>query len=158
MEPILRIATIDDMEDLVKVRFDYFEAEKRNIAVEKHSVIKTSLLQYYKKHINNDFYTALIDIENQIVSVAFLSISEKPANLSWPTGRIGTILNVLTYPEHRKKGYATKALNFLIEESKRQNLSYLELSASEMGKPLYLKLGFQESSSHFTEMKLLFGV
>jgi len=144
MEPILRMATIDDIEDLVRVRFDYFEAEKWDITAEKRSIIKTSLLQYYKRHINDDFFAALIEIENQIASVAFLAITEKPANLSWPTGRIGTILNVLTYPEHRKMGYATKTLNFLIEESKRQNLSYLELSSSGLGKTLYKKLGFQD--------------
>jgi len=114
------------------------------------------LLWYYPKHLNTDFFAALVEDDGgKIGSTVFLAISEKPANLSFPTGRTGTILNVLTYPEYRRQGCATLALSRIIDEAKRQNLSYLELSASEMGKPLYARLGFHEiGHSHFTDMKL----
>jgi len=64
------------------------------------------------------------------------------------------VLNVLTYPQYRKMGYATKIMNFIIEEAKNHDVSYIELSASELGKPLYKKLGFLEDiPSHTTHMK-----
>jgi GNAT superfamily N-acetyltransferase len=95
------------------------------------------------------------DDSRNIVSTAFLVIFEKPANLSWPTGKTGMILNVLTYPQYRRMGYAINTMNLLIEKAKQQNLSYIELSASDLGKPLYKNLGFQElEPSHFTEMKM----
>lgn len=51
--------------------------------------------------------------------------------------------------------YATSTMSVLIKEAKRQNLSYIELSASASGKQLYDKLGFQElESTHFAEMKI----
>lgn len=155
MELNIRMATVNDVKNLIKARFDYFEAERWEVSPEQHSVIKSNLLQYFTKHLNIDFFAAIAEENDKIISLAFLSISEKPANLSFPTGKIGTILNVLTYPEYRKKGFATQTLGLLIAEAKRQNLSYIELSASESGKPLYQKIGFREiKSSHFTEMKM----
>lgn len=153
----IRMATIDDVATLIKVRFDYFAAEKWELTNDERVSISSQLQQYYSKHLNLDFFAAFVedDIRN-IVSTAFLVIFEKPANLSWPTGKTGMILNVLTYPGYRKMGYATNTMNLLIEEAKKQDLSYIELSASDSGKPLYKKLGFQEleSSTHFTEMKI----
>lgn len=153
----IRMATINDLDLLVKARFDYFSAEKWKVTADKKVMISSQLEQYYPKHLNKDFFAALAEDDNgNIASTAFLVICEKPANLGFPTGKTGLILNVLTYPEYRRMGLATRTMNLLVEEAKRQNLSYIELSASESGKPLYEKLGFkeQELSSHFTEMKL----
>lgn len=154
MAATVRMAALEDMDLLTQGRFDYFEAEKWTVTAEKYSMIKINLRQYYHEHLNDDFFAALVENENRVVSMAFLAISEKPANLAFPNGRMGTILNVLTYPEYRKKGYATQALKVLLEEAKRQNLSYIELSASKSGKPLYRKLGFKEKPASFTDMRL----
>jgi len=111
---------------------------------------------YYSKHLNLDFFAAFAeDDKGGVISTAFLAIYEKPANLSWPTGKTGLILNVMTYPEHRRMGYAINVLNFLINGAKKHELSYIELSASGMGLPLYKKLGFKEREySRFTDMRL----
>lgn len=151
-----RIANHKDIDILIKIRFDYFASENWAITKEKGDLICSQLQKYYSKHLNLDFFAALVENDNgTIASSAFLAISEMPANLSVPTGRKGMILNVLTYPEYRKKGYATNAINLLIKESQKQDLSFIELSASELGKPLYRKLGFQEfENSSFTRMKM----
>lgn len=161
MEAIIRMATMNDIDKLIKVRFDYFSDEKFEIPDGKRQLIESQLPAYFAKHLDVDFFAAFIEIDGNIAAAAFLVISEKPANLSFPTGRIGTFLNVLTYPQYRKMGFATKLLNLLIDEGKRQNLSYIELSASEMGRKLYNKLGFIErdfSMSHFTEMRLPYNI
>ena len=149
------MASKDDIDILIKVRFDYFDTEELDISPEQKVLIETNLKQYYSKHIGLDFYAAFVETDGEIASVAFLAIAEKPANLSWPTGKIGTMLNVLTFPKYRRKRYATSILNELIGEARKQKLSYIELSASESGKPLYHKLGFMErKSSNFVGMKL----
>lgn len=151
-----RFADYNDIDKLITVRFDYFATENLEITDDLRDMINYQLLQYFEKHLNDDLFAALIEDDNgNVVSSAFLVITEMPANLSWPTGRIGKILNVLTYPSYRKKGYATAAMNLLIEEAKKKDLSYIELSASDLGKPLYKKLGFiEKNSSQFTPMKL----
>ena len=151
-----RMANEKDVDNLIKIRFDYFTTEKWEVTNDMRNRICSELQQYYLKHLNVDFFAAFIEDDiGKIISTAFLVVFEKPANLSWPTGKTGMILNVLTYPEYRKMGYASKTMNLLIEEAKKQDVSYIELSASDLGKPLYKKLGFQENKpSHFTEMKI----
>lgn len=152
----IRMANLDDIDSLIEARFKYFALEKFIVSTESHAIIETQLRHYFSIHLNVDFFAALIDVDNIIISIAFLAISEKPANLSFPTGKTGTILNVFTLPEYRNKGYARSTLTSLINIAKKENLSYIELSASELGKPLYKKLGFDEviPSTHFTDMKL----
>jgi predicted GNAT family acetyltransferase len=149
------MANLNDIAKLIKVRFDYFATENWEVTNKISEQIRTQLQSYYSKHMNDDFFAAFVEDEDgNVVSTAFLVIVEKPANLSWPTGKTGTILNVLTYSDYRNKGYATMALNLLIDIAKKQDVSFIDLSASELGRSLYKKLGFQEKgSSHFTEMR-----
>ena len=153
---LIRMASANDIDTLVNVRFDYFAAEHWEVSPAQREAIEASLRAYYAQALNRDFFAAFVQEGGQIVSVAFLAITARPANLSFPTGKTGTIMNVLTYPEYRKMGYATHALNALIREARKQNLSYIELSSSESGKALYQKLGFVAASEHehFTKMKL----
>ncbi|WP_271405581.1 GNAT family N-acetyltransferase [Tenacibaculum soleae] len=46
-------------------------------------------------------------------------------------------------PENRRKGYAGEIMKSLINKGIENNNEYMVLQASEMGKGLYLKLGFQ---------------
>jgi len=150
------MASLNDIDTLVKARFDYFAAENWQVSLEQREAIETNLREYYSKYLNTGFFATLAEEDGEITSVAFLAISTRPANLSFPTGKIGTILNVLTYPEYRKRGYATSTMGALIFEARNQNVSYIELLSSESGKSLYQKLGFVESvkSEHFIDMKL----
>jgi len=149
------MANTGDIENLIKLRFDYFEDENRDIPCGTRQMIESNLRDYFSRHIGSDFFAAVIEDDGAIISVAFLSIVEKPASLVFPTGKTGAIFNVYTLPEHRGKGFATSAMRTLIEEAKRQNASYIELSATVEGLPLYRKLGFMEKlNSEYTDMKL----
>ena len=155
MEVDVKIATANDIQMLIKSRFDYFAIEEWEVTTEQKFIIESSLQQYFLKRLNDSFFAAFIEADNKIASLAFLAISETPANPFSPTGKSGTIYNVLTYPEYRKKGYATKVMSKLIEEAKRQNLPHLQLLSSELGKPLYEKLWFQiVEPSRFVSMRL----
>lgn len=150
-----RMADLNDIKQLIKVRFDFFAEENWDVSTEQSSIIKTNLHSYYKEQLNKNLFVALAEKNGQIISVAFLAILEKAASPSFPTGKIGTLLNVMTYPDNRKMGYARKLLDMLIEQARYENLSFIELMASPSGKPLYQKLGFQEvQRSDFTPMKL----
>ncbi len=151
----VRFASKEDTELLTKVRFDFFAEENWDISNDLRQTIKDQLDSYYNEHLNKDFFAVFAEHEGNIASVAFLVIIEKPANIFFPTGKVGLILNVLTYSRYRQKGYATMVLNALIEKAKEQNASFIELSASPMGKKLYEKLGFAYSERpNMTPMKL----
>lgn len=149
---IVRKATIADMETLIKLRLDYLATDKGSLTEEEEKVIRSQLLEYFKKNIGQNCVAVFAEENGKVISTAFLAISEKPANPSFITGKTGTLLNVLTYPEYRRRGYATKVISEIIDESRRLGLSYIELSATEDGKPVYEKLGFIERKSKYTEM------
>jgi GNAT superfamily N-acetyltransferase len=57
-------------------------------------------------------------------------------------GRQGTIVNVFTEPEWRRRGVAALLLEEIIEWSRKERLDRLVLHASEDGRALYDRLGF----------------
>ncbi|MCL2807043.1 MAG: GNAT family N-acetyltransferase [Coriobacteriia bacterium] len=151
----LKMAANSEIEMLIQARLDFFDDQGFDMDSESRTAIKGSLKSYFNQHLGDDFFAALIVDAGNIVSVAFLVVAEKPASPVFPTGKTGTILNVLTYPEHRRKGYALMTMGKLIEEAQQQDLSYLELRASELGKALYQKLGFEEiEPSRMSNMRL----
>lgn len=141
---ILRKATIEDINVLVQLRIDYLIDDRGYLEEDEKEIITDQLKCYYQSHISKDFLAILAEENGIILSTAFLTITEKPANPSFITGVTGTLLNVFTYPGYRRKGIATKVISLLLEEGKKVNVSSFELFATEKGKPLYKKLGFVE--------------
>ena len=153
---VLRKATLDDIESLMRLRIDYLTEDKGKLTPTEESAIKKQLERYFSRHIpNNTFIGILAEINSIIVSTAYLAISEKPANQVFITGITGTIINVLTYPEHRRKGIATKVLEKIIEEAKIAGVSHINLSATADGKYLYEKMGFKQSNYTAMGLKLV---
>jgi len=57
-------------------------------------------------------------------------------------GRQGTIVNVFTEPEWRRRGIAGLLIQEIIDWSRREHLDRLLLHASDEGRSLYERLGF----------------
>ena len=150
----IRKSTIEDIEILIKLRLDYLIADGGSLTEEEKTIIISQLKGYYKKHIDDDFIAVLAEIGGKVIASAFLVITEKPANPAFITGKTGTLLNVLTYPEYRRRGIAKKVIELLISEAKQLGVACIELSATLDGKPLYEKLGFTAGNSKYTPMKL----
>ncbi|HBL84153.1 MAG: hypothetical protein A2Y17_12875 [Clostridiales bacterium GWF2_38_85] len=149
-----REATIADIEMLVKLRLEYLTADRGTLSEKEIIEISNQLYSYFQESIEVSFVAIFAEENSSVVSTAYLAISTKPANPSFITGKNGTILNVYTKPEFRNQGIATHVLTLLIEKAKNYNISKLELSATEMGKPLYQKLGFIDKHSKYTDMQL----
>ncbi|MFW9875877.1 MAG: GNAT family N-acetyltransferase [Candidatus Thorarchaeota archaeon] len=57
---------------------------------------------------------------------------------------VAGIYYIVTDPKERRKGYATDMMNYLLNEAKKENYEIAVLQASEMGKEVYKKIGFEE--------------
>lgn len=90
-----------------------------------------------------------------IVSCAFLLIVEKPMSPSFITGKTGTVLNVYTKPEYRKKGYAKKLVTMMLKDAKAEDLSVIELKAKEDGYSLYKSVCFEDVVAKYRNMKII---
>jgi GNAT superfamily N-acetyltransferase len=150
----IRKAEISDLDTLVELRLAYLHEDLGKLSAVTEEMIITQLKEYITKHINDIFTAFFAETDGKVVSTAFMAIADRPANPFMMTGRTALVQNVFTYPEHRRRGIATLVLKELIAEAKRQNVSYIELSATADGKPVYQKLGFVEKQSRYTEMKL----
>lgn len=150
---IIRKADHKDIDGLTKIRLAYLSEDHGGLSDQETAALVGQLPGYFASHLGKDFIAFLAEEGELFVASVFLVISEKPANLNFITGKTGTILNVYTQPEYRRQGLAGQLMKLAMEEAGKHNLSYLELSASKDGYPLYRKLGFAETKSNFTPMK-----
>ncbi len=75
-----------------------------------------------------------------------------PANPKDPCTQRAVILNVYTEPEFRKRGIARQIMLTILAWLKQKGFRGANLHASDEGRPLYEKLGFEATN----EMRLKF--
>ena len=150
---IFEKATIKDINGLTDLRLAYLQ-EDLGVITDKE-LIQESLPGYYEKHLNKDLMVYVARDEEDIVSCAFLLIVEKPMSPSFITGKTGTALNVYTKPEYRNKGYAKKLMTMMLEDATAQDVSIIELKATEDGYSLYKSVGFEDVVVKYHNMKIV---
>ena len=146
-------AGISDIDVLTEMRLNYLHEDHGELDESDVTAIRTELPSYYRDHLNNDLFVYVIRDGQQIVSCAFLLVVLKPMSPSFINGRTGTVLNVYTYPQYRRKGYAKKIMEALLDDAKKMKLSVIELKATEDGYPLYRSVGFADDASGYHLMK-----
>ena len=148
-------ATTKDISALTDLRIAYLQEDLGVITEDDLQKLQASLPGYYEKHLNKDLMVYVAREEDTIISCAFLFIVEKPMSPSFITGKTGVVLNVYTKPEHRRKGYAKKLMTKMIEDAKAQEVSVIELKATEDGYPLYKSIGFEDVRAQYHNMKIV---
>ena len=146
-------ATIKDINMLTDLRLVYLQ-EDLGVITDKQ-LIQESLPGYYEKHLNKDLMVYVARDDEDIVACAFLLIVEKPMSPSFITGKTGTVLNVYTKPEYRNKGYAKKLMTMMLEDATAQDVSIIELKATEDGYSLYKSVGFEDVVAKYHNMKIV---
>jgi GNAT superfamily N-acetyltransferase len=91
------------------------------------------LEQVYSMHFGRDYFYPIVAIVNdEIVGTGIAILNE---NVSW----LGTII---VKESHRNKGIGNAITVELIEYSRKKGIESIILTASDMGLPIYKKLGF----------------
>ena len=148
-------ATKKDIGVLTDLRIAYLNEDLGVISDENLELMKSTLPSYYTKHLNKDLMVYVAREGEDIVSCAFLLIVEKPMSPSFITGKTGTVLNVYTKPDYRKKGYAKKLITTMLEDAKAEGMSIIELKATEDGYSLYKSVGFEDVVAKYHNMKIV---
>jgi len=152
---VYRILCNNDMELFIKLRLDFINEFHKDVDETEKDNIKKSLRNYFERHIeNNDFIGIICEYNGKVISAAYLIIGEWPANRAFINGKIATLLNVYTYPEYRRNGIGTNVIKIIIEEAKKQNISIINLLATEDGENIYKKIGFIETEDKSMRLKL----
>lgn len=146
-------ATIDDISKLVTLRIAYLEEDDGAMENDVLLSIRTHLPDYFAKHLNNDITAYIARDKQEIIACAFLLVVEKPMSPAFITGKTGTVLNVYTKPNYRRKGYAKCVIKMLLNDAADMNLSVVELKATEDGYNLYKSFGFEDMVTKYRLMK-----
>ena len=65
-----------------------------------------------------------------------------------PTGCCAFLMNIYTDPAYRRKGIAARIVTALVEDAKARGAGSVLLEATDMGAPLYRKLGFVDAKGY----------
>lgn len=151
----IREINLSDTELLIKLRLDFIRMTGAEISPEQERALRVQLEGYYRKHIPiGDFIAFLVEEREQVMAAAFMVVGERPAGVSFVSGITGTILNVITYPAYRKRGYATLLVKELIRKAGELNVTAIDLNATRMGQKVYADLGFVPVEDTAMRLKL----
>ena len=148
-----RRADREDIPMLTEARLAYLRTEFGEVSEE----IAEALPCYFEDRLNKELFAYICTDEGRLAGAVLLLVAEKPPSPSFPSGRVGTVLNIITLPEYRRQGIARRLMRMLIGDAKKMQLDHIELKATEAGHPLYRSLGFQDVWSEYRSMKLPFG-
>lgn len=146
----------EDIDALVQLRLAYLSEDHGVLDEKNRSAIRQRLPSYFQTHLNRDLFCYIVREENRIVSCAFLLVVEKPMSPTFINGRTGTVLNVYTRPEWRRRGYAKKVMRQLLADAEAMELSVVELKATKAGYALYRSVGFADERSEYSPMRYTF--
>jgi GNAT superfamily N-acetyltransferase len=141
------------LDTLIDFRFAYLLSEHELTEIDRKN-FADQFSDYFTRHIGDDFTGFLARTEEGFAASIFMIRCEKPANFSFRNGHTAMLMNVYTKPEFRRRGIASKLLDFVIDYAGAQGISCIDLSATTMGRPLYEKHGFKTRGNGNSEMRL----
>jgi GNAT superfamily N-acetyltransferase len=150
----IRRATAQDAEIIAWHRARMFQDMGEIISGDAVEILRTKTRALIKEWLANGDYAGWLaspaDKPDLIVAGAGIQLQPiLPRPLS-PSqigeGRQGTIINVFTEPEWRRRGIGTLLMKEIIAWARGEDLERILLHASAEGRPVYEKLGFVESN------------
>ena len=151
---VFDMAGIDDIPELVRLRIAYMIDDFGSISEYERRCMEEQLPDYFDRRLGKELIAFVARAEERLVAAAYLLIIEKPANPFLPNGLDGEVLSVYTENEYRGKGICTQLMKNMIEYSKENRLCRIDLMATKEGYPIYKKVGFEDKTQKYLDMRL----
>ncbi|MBE6753942.1 MAG: GNAT family N-acetyltransferase [Ruminococcaceae bacterium] len=148
-------AGADSIPQLVSMRIEYIRDDHGSLDAADEQIMRSRLPDYFERHLGRDLFAFIAEENDTVVATALLLIIEKPSNPNFISGFVGNVLNVYTLPEYRRQGISTMLMEQLIAFARQRGLDFLELSATDVGYPMYRRIGFVRHESPYTPMRLV---
>lgn len=85
---------------------------------------------------------------DRVVGVGSADYHTEMPTCANPTGCCAFLMNIYTDPAYRRKGIAACIVTALVEDAKTRGAGSVLLEATDMGAPLYRKLGFVDTKGY----------
>ena len=134
-----------DIEDLMQIRLEMLRVVN---GMGQEDDFDKALVECSRDYFLNGEQTTVFAMDgNVIAGCASLSYITVMPTFDHPTGKRAHLMNVYTRKEFRSRGVGKMMVQYLIDEAKSRGVTEISLDATEMGKPLYKALGFNENLS-----------
>ena len=137
-----RLSIKEDIPLLIELRKRQLIDEGQNPDVN----MDQELVKFFNNHFaDNTLVEWVAEEDGKIVGTAAILLFEFPPAFTNPSGIKGYITNMFTVPEYRGQGLASELLKKVLDEARSRGVKNILLAASDMGKPVYKKVGFEEA-------------
>ena len=146
---LYRVANLSDIPTLIALRREQLIEEsirdEGRFAEEFETLdVSSEMTAFFQKKMGDGSMIEWIaEDEGEIIATSAILFYEFPPSIDYPDGHKGYIANMYTKPAYRGRGIASDLIGKLIEEALKRGITRLWLSASNMGKPVYIKNGFE---------------
>ena len=142
----LRRAGAQDVDLLVDLRKTVLIAANKLSADADLSHLDAACAAYFADEGKHTTFLALDG--DRVVGVGSADYHTEMPTCSNPTGRCAFLMNIYTDPAYRRKGIAARIVTALVEDAKTRGAGSVLLEATDMGAPLYRKLGFVDAKGY----------
>lgn len=142
---MIRMATTNDIDCLVKLRIKLLNEAKKNIENYDWDKYTQALKCYYNDGLlNGEVVAFLAEESGNTVAVSIMCFYNICPSLFNLDGKIALITDMYTIPEYRNKGLGNKLLSNIMEYAKNLKYTKVTLNSTESGRRLYEKYGFKD--------------
>jgi len=149
------IADLNDISELVRLRILYMIDDFGSITDEEREGMEKQLPGYFERELGKKLIAFVARAEGRLVAAAYLLIIEKPANPFFLNGLDSEVLSVYTEEGYRGKGICSQLMKNMIEYAREHKISRIDLVATDDGYPIYKKLGFEDKTQKYKDMRLV---
>lgn len=147
-------ADISDIDILVSTRITVLRAANKLSHDTDMSEVERESRRYYKAALADGSHTAYLVFDgDRFIGAGGMSYYSVMPTFHNPTGRKAYVMNMYTDPDYRRHGIAYKTLELLVSDAESKGITEITLEATDMGRPLYERFGFEQMSSEMEFVK-----
>ena len=140
----IKIATKDDIDCLMSTRLEMLKVV--NDLPEDYEFSDEIINESRDYFLNGDQLTVLAVDGDRAIGCASVSFFRIMPTFSHPTGKRAHLMNVYIRSEYRRQGIAQKMVELIIQKTWEKGATEISLDATALGRPLYEKIGFKDST------------
>ena len=148
--PTIRRAEMNDLEDVIKYRLAFLREAQSNGRELDPDVVESTRKYITEKLPSGELIVWFAEENEQIIGTSGLVFFHRPPTYHCKSGLHAYIMNMYTVPEWRGHGIASMLIQNIIDYAKTTPANLITLHATNMGKPVYQRLGFASTSDEMT--------
>lgn len=141
-----RLATMKDIEQLVKMRWDFSLEYDKTISPDSHEDFKHACTQFLHEAIEGPAWKVWVaELQRRVVSHMFVQTIHKVPRPNEKFHAYGYLTNVYTLPHYRRQGIGTALYAAVDRWAKEAELEFLIVWPSDNSVEFYKRIGFSAS-------------